>query len=217
MSSQSFFNQFNQLLLRRPFLTNMVTTGFLFGSGDYLAQTLFTKPENHEEYHYDYPRTIRAVIFGSIVFAPIGDKWYKLLGRIKAPTFGGGKINPNSTFNKMKDTVARVGVDQLIFAPFIGIPLYYSVMTLFEFKPIETISYKLQKNWWNTLVSNWTVWPIFQWFNFYLTPVHYRLLAVNVFSIGWNCYLSYLLNNKDSSDPLNLIEEAVEEKDQVKF
>lgn len=207
----SYFIKYNQLLLRRPILTNMVTTGFLFGSGDYLAQSLFTSPDKHG--NYDYARTLRAVIYGSIVFAPIGDKWYKLLGRIKAPTFG-TTININSRFNRIKDTVARVGVDQLVFAPFIGIPLYYTMMTLFEFKSIENISHKLQKNWWKTLVSNWAVWPVFQWFNFYLVPVHYRLMAVNVFSIGWNCYLSYLLNHRDS-EPSGFIEESIKDDDQI--
>ncbi|ABN66872.2 predicted protein [Scheffersomyces stipitis CBS 6054] len=189
----SILRWYNQLLLRRPLLTNMISTGFLFGSGDFLAQRLFP-PQDGEIPPYDYLRTLRAVTYGSIVFAPIGDRWYKLLNRIKMPV----RIR-KAKVNNMGDTLLRVGADQLIFAPFIGIPLYYSVMTVFEGHPeiIQTIRYKLDTNWWNTLWSNWLVWPLFQLFNFYLLPTHFRLLAVNVFSIGWNCYLSYLLNWRD--------------------
>ncbi|KAK6454521.1 uncharacterized protein RJT20DRAFT_59117 [Scheffersomyces xylosifermentans] len=190
----SLFAKYNKLLLKRPLLTNIISTGFLFGSGDFLAQRLFP-PIDVPIPPYDFPRTIRAVIYGSIVFAPIGSRWYRVLNIIKMPVrFKKSKISA------VGDTLLRVGADQLIFAPFIGIPLYYTVMTLFRFETeniYETVKTQLDINWWNTLKSNWLVWPLFQLFNFYLLPTHFRLLAVNLFSIGWNCYLSYLLNRKD--------------------
>lgn len=82
-----------------------------------------------------------------------------------------------------------MAVDQAVFAPFIGIPLYYLAISLMEGKGVEEVKQKLQKNWWLTLYTNWTVWPAFQAANFTFVPVAYRLMAVNVVSIGWNCYL----------------------------
>lgn len=189
----SFFARYNQLLKTRPLTTNMLTTGALFGTGDCLAQILF--PEEGSK--YDYPRTLRAVVYGTAVFAPIGDKWYKTLARLKLPS----QVGLQGRLRAVGDTVLRVGADQLWFAPIVGIPLYYSVMTVFEQqKPLgETIVSKLERNWWPTLRSNWAVWPAFQMVNFYLVPVLYRLLAVNVFSIGWNCYLSWLHHRKDDA------------------
>lgn len=179
----SFYGRYNQLLKQRPILTNVLTTGFLFGTGDYLAQQISISSQNGRK--YDYSRTLRAVIYGGIIFAPLADKWYKILATVKLPV-------PNS---KLADTVLRVGLDQGVFAPFIGIPLYYSVMTLMEGGDHKTVQRKLESNWWNTLYTNWLVWPAVQGVNFGLVPVQLRLLVVNVVSIGWNCYLLMALND----------------------
>lgn len=192
---KAFYTRYNQLLLRKPLVTNMLTTGFLFGSGDFMAQKFFSVPTTS----YDYLRTIKAVVYGGIVFAPIGDKWYKLLNRIKFPISRSTRANLSGSKKELiLDTSIRVATDQLIFAPFIGIPMYYTVMAFWEFKPdpISEIRAKLRDNLWDTLTTNWLVWPLFQVFNFGLVPVQFRLLTVNVISIGWNCYLSYLLNDK---------------------
>ncbi|KAK6203118.1 uncharacterized protein RJT21DRAFT_119259 [Scheffersomyces amazonensis] len=215
MTFKSYFARYNKLIQKKPLITNMITTGMLFGSGDILAQTLFKGPNENNSSSFDLARLLRAVVYGSIIFAPIGDKWYKLLNKIKFPSkrinsTAKVKLEPvlhvSSPKPSIKDTILRVTVDQLVFAPFIGIPLYYTVMTLFEMETpiLDTISNKLSLNWWNTLATNWLVWPIFQLFNFYLLPVHYRLLAVNSFSIGWNCYLSYVLNRKDIGTQLHI-------------
>lgn len=172
--------RYNQLLLKRPILTNVISAGIVFGLGDFLAQKLFS-----EESEYNYKRTLRSVFFGAVVFAPIGDKWYKLLA----------KFGNRST----KDILARVAVDQLVFAPFVGIPLYYSVMTLLEGKPVSEVPLKLQKTWLPTVLDNWKVWPAFQCFNFWLVPVRYRLLSGNLFGVGWNCYLSFNLHKTDQA------------------
>lgn len=182
----SFYTKYNQLLLKRPIATNILTTGFLFGSGDYLAQTAFEKLPN-----YDFPRTARAVIYGGLIFAPIGDKWYKFLNKLQP--FGTKSLN-----SARLNTVARVAVDQLGFAPVLAVPMYFSVMTFLEMSstPVADIRHKLSENWWSTLKVNWLVWPAFQAVNFYLVPVHLRLLSVNVISIVWNCYMSLVLNKK---------------------
>lgn len=202
----SLLSKSSAFFTRRPLLSNVISTGFLFGSGDFLAQSFFSPEEK-----YDIYRTLRAVSYGSIVFAPIGFRWYKLLGSIQIPTKSFKSDRAKVTLN----TVARVAVDQLVFAPFIGIPLYYSCMALFERKehPFEEVTSKLNKHWAPTLWSNWSIWPVFQFFNFYLVPLHLRLLMVNLFSIGWNCYLSYRLNIKHA--PLLPSEQDVDPEDQV--
>lgn len=175
------FAAYNRLLLRRPIVTNMVTTGFLFGAGDLSAQAFFP---SQDQAKFNFKRLARTIIFGGVVFAPIGVRWYLLLGKI------------NVFRSTLGNSLVRVAADQLIFAPFIGIPLFYSVMACFELNPnpVQEARTKLEKYWWTTLRNNWTVWPAFQLINFALVPAQFKLLAVNLFSIGWNCYLSYLLN-----------------------
>lgn len=187
----SFFARYNNLLATRPLLTNVITTGFLFGAGDVLAQTVElrnAKAADTEDALFDYPRLRRAVIFGAFIFAPIGDRWYRVLNSVLV------------SLSKVVNTAVRVSMDQLGFAPFIGIPLYFSAMTAMEGGDNikEKVQQKLKANWWNTLTANWTVWPAVQTVNFAFVPVQLRLLVVNTISIAWNCYLLMKLNSKGS-------------------
>lgn len=192
----SFYAKYTQLLARRPLVTNMVTTGFLFGTGDYLAQQIAIS--NSKDRRFDWARTSRAVIYGGIVFAPVGDKWYKLLNRVRVPYFD----------SAVAKTVGQVVLDQAVFAPFVGIPMYYSVMTMMEGGDRSDIERKISDNWWRTLQTNWQVWPAVQAANFGFVPVQLRLLVVNVVSIGWNCYLLMVLND---SGP-HYVEDVAEEQ-----
>lgn len=85
-------------------------------------------------------------------------------------------------------TLARVACDQLVFAPtFIGV--FLSSMAVLEGSPVRD---KLDRSYRSALTTNWMIWPFVQLVNFKLVPLEHRVLFVNVISIGWNCYLSYL-------------------------
>lgn len=90
--------------------------------------------------------------------------------------------------NKAAETVTRVACDQLLFAPtFIGV--FLSSMAVLEGTSPRD---KLDRNYASALKANYYIWPAVQGVNFTLVPLHHRVLFVNVVSIGWNCYLSYL-------------------------
>jgi len=55
---------------------------------------------------------------------------------------------------------------------------------------------KLEKNYTSALKGNYIVWPAAQAVNFKFMPLEHRVLFVNVVSIGWNCYLSFLNSSK---------------------
>lgn len=78
--------------------------------------------------------------------------------------------------------------DQGIFAPtFIGV--FLSSMAVLEGGSVRE---KLDRSYKDALLTNWAIWPFVQMVNFKLVPLQHRLLFVNVISIGWNCYLSFL-------------------------
>ena len=107
------------------------------------------------------------------------------------------KLNEN--LEKYASMLLRVGVDQIGFSP-VGISLYFVVMGLMQGKPWPDIKQNWDNNFIPTLLVNWTVWPTFQAINFNLIPVGYRLMAVNVVSIGWNAFLSYRYSQSDNKD-----------------
>ena len=167
-------------LKRRPKTTNAIMTGALFGIGDVSAQLLF--PTSKIDKGYDYKRTARAVVYGSLIFSFIGDKWYKILNN---RIYMGNK--PQYHWSNM---VLRVAVDQLAFAP-LGLPFYFTCMSIMEGRSFDVAKLKIKEQWWPTLLTNWAVWPVFQAVNFSVVPLQHRLLAVNVVAIFWNTYLSY--------------------------
>ncbi|KAK6528807.1 Protein required for ethanol metabolism [Orbilia ellipsospora] len=159
-------------LAKRPVLTQVLTTAVLFGAGDVVAQQAV---ERHGANH-DFLRTARMTAWGGCFFGPVVVQWYKLLTRVKIPG------RPNA------ELVARVAADQLIFTP-INLACFFTGMTLLEGgDPKE----KLQNSYWSTLKTNLILWPTVQLVNFKFVPLEHRLLVVNVVSLGWNSYLSYV-------------------------
>lgn len=84
--------------------------------------------------------------------------------------------------------VARVAVDQTLFAP-TSLFIFLSSMAIMEG---SSPSEKLEKSYATALTKNWIVWPFVQLINFRFVPLEHRVILVNVISLGWNCYLSYI-------------------------
>ncbi|KAJ0165423.1 Protein sym-1 [Colletotrichum tanaceti] len=160
-------------LAARPLLTQSITTAVLFATGDITAQQLVDKRglEKH-----DFARTGRMALYGGVIFGPVASNWFKFLQH-------------NIVLkNKNAEILARVAVDQGVFAP-VMISVFLSSMATLEGSSVQD---KLDKNYKTALTSNYMLWPFVQMINFKLIPLHHRLLFVNVISIGWNSYLSFL-------------------------
>lgn len=220
-----FFRVYNRLLKEHPFKTNMISTGIFFGSGDALAQSLFPHREDPEHSDvtapYNYQRTLRAVIYGSFFFSPIAVVWY---GR-KLPSFKNPFVSAqrrsrmSQKQEEFADVVFRVALDQLFVPGLLWIPMYNVVMTTLagHEHPLELAKEKLRNNWWNVLKASWTVWPVFQLFSFTFIPVHMRVVCSNLWSVGWNSFLSFVHNTPGHGKGTGKrIEELVdiEDKDQ---
>jgi len=110
------------------------------------------------------------------IFGPAATTWFKFLQ------------NKVVLKNKNLEIVARVTADQAIFAP-TNMFVFLSSMAIMEgSSPKE----KLDKTYKMALQKNWMVWPFVQFVNFKFVPLDHRVLLVNVISVGWNCYLSFL-------------------------
>jgi protein Mpv17 len=70
---------------------------------------------------------------------------------------------------------------------------------------------RLQKAYFPGMVKNCMVWPWVQAVNFKFVPLDLRVLVVNVVSLGWNCYLSFL--NSGGGD-VQTPEQKIKEKTQ---
>lgn len=161
-------------LASRPLLTQSITTAVLFATGDTMAQQLVERKgfANHE-----LGRTGRMALYGGAVFGPAATTWFGFLQRkVRIPS------SPNL------EIVARVAADQCLFAS-CNLFVFLSSMAIMEGSdPRE----KLATTYKEALTKNWMVWPVVQFTNFKFVPLEHRVLLVNVVSLGWNCYLSFL-------------------------
>lgn len=186
-------------LAARPLLTQAVTTSVLFAVGDITAQQLVEKRGAQK---HDLARTGRMALYGGgtftpslffphtaqptlhpvtndsnlVIFGPAAATWFKFLQK---------NVNLRTTNQTI---LARVALDQGVFAPTF-ISIFLSSMAVLEGgSPKE----KLQKSYVPALTANYMIWPFVQLANFKYVPLNHRVLFVNVISIGWNCYLSFL-------------------------
>ncbi|RDL33601.1 Uncharacterized protein BP5553_07969 [Venustampulla echinocandica] len=170
-------------LAARPLLTQSITTAVLFATGDVMAQQLVEKKgwKNHE-----LARSGRMALYGGAIFGPAATTWYRFLQ------------NKIVSKNKNLEIAGRVAADQVIFAS-TNMFVFLSSMAIMEGTSPKD---KLESTYATALAKNWMIWPFVQAINFKLTPLHHRVLVVNVVSLGWNCYLSYLNSQSDSQPTL---------------
>uniref|UniRef100_A0A6C0EB84 Mpv17/PMP22 family protein n=1 Tax=viral metagenome TaxID=1070528 RepID=A0A6C0EB84_9ZZZZ len=66
---------FNNAMIAKPMLTTSIATGFCYGTGDGLAQTIDIKKGNRE--HYDTHRLLVFTLFGISMAGPIYYTWFR--------------------------------------------------------------------------------------------------------------------------------------------
>ncbi|KAL5120429.1 Protein required for ethanol metabolism [Pleosporales sp. CAS-2024a] len=175
------FRWYQAKLKSAPLLTQAITTGVLFSTGDVMAQQLVEKRGFAQ---HDPIRTARMGAYGGFIFGPAATKWYGFLTK-----------NVNLS-GKNSTIVARVACDQLLFAP-VNMGLFLSSMAYLEGASVQK---RLQDAYVPGLTKNFMIWPWVQFTNFKYVPMEHRVLVVNIISLGWNCYLSYL-NSGGGSKP----------------
>jgi len=170
---------YNKSLEKNPILTKSVTSAIISMLSDIFAQKVIQKQP------LNLARPIKFGIWGFFFIAPLNHNYYKLL-------------DSQVSAKKLKGTSAVIGkllVDQLLYAPLI-LSLFFIVMNILNMTPFN-IKRQIKRDLLNTLKSNWKIWPVAQFINFYFVPVQLRVLFGNVIAFGWNAYLSKrFLKNK---------------------
>lgn len=199
----TFFQVYNRILKTHPYKANMFTTGMFFGVGDCLAQVLYPHHIDDDENkptEYNPYRTLRACIYGSCFFGPLSTKWQtRILPSIRNPLITRARrarLSDRQQF--FRDNLFRLSIDALVMPGLVWIPLYNTAMSTLALHddPLMVAKEKLQANWWNVLRASWIVWLPLQVFNLFFVPVHMRVVLANIWSIGWNCFLSFCHNTK---------------------
>eukprot|EP00102_Acyrthosiphon_pisum_P019810 XP_016657020.1 PREDICTED: protein Mpv17-like [Acyrthosiphon pisum] len=170
----AFFKWYRYCSHTYPIRTNLVQTGFMFGLGDLIAQSAVEKCKPDE---IDWLRMVRFASIGCAV-GPTLSMWYKSLDRL-------------GTKNTIPIITKKISVDQLIASPIInGAVLIMS--RVFNGDKWPQIQNKLEEDFVKVMLNSYLIWPAVQTFNFIIVPQQYRVLAVQVVSLAWNIYLSFV-------------------------
>ncbi|GMF19089.1 unnamed protein product [Phytophthora lilii] len=195
---RGFRVKYDRWLRDSPLLTKGITSAILFGLGDRIAQRI----ENSEttdgdridaEDRHGLQRTARMMVWGGILFAPVGHAWYNFLEKT---------VRGKGTASIVK----KIAADQLIFSPPLSLA-FFTYAGCSEGKQLretlETAVAKLPP----TLAVNWTVWPLVHVCTFGFVPLQYRILFINIVNIGWSAFLSRMASKDGESSSAQKLEE----------
>ncbi|XP_059583300.1 protein Mpv17 [Alligator mississippiensis] len=168
---------YGRLLARRPWTVQITTAGALMGVGDVVSQQLV---EQKGLRRHSGRRTLRMMAIGFCFVGPVVGGWYKLLDRLVLGT-------------TKTAAVKKMVLDQAGFAPiFLG--SFLAVAGAVNSLSAKENWEKIQRDYADTLVTNYYIWPAVQVANFYFIPLNYRLAVVQCVAIIWNSYLSWKAN-----------------------
>ena len=212
MRRASFFlrAEYGNLLEAYPLLTNSATAGAMYGGSDAAAQGIewALDIESPHKVEYNWGRTLRMSLFGGCIAGPTLSLWYPLLHKITVAFRV--KYKPAGLFSfrrvdileegTLKDKAKEVGVkvlfDNLFFqAPFLT--CYFLVTGMLEGLSPSAVFDKTQRNFHAAWFYGVLLWGPVQSANFWLVPVPFQALVVNVVNAGWKTSLSVLYHSRD--------------------
>ncbi|KAE8896676.1 hypothetical protein PF005_g30743 [Phytophthora fragariae] len=191
---------YDRWLRDSPLLTKGVTSAVLFGIGDRVAQRIERSErasdsdiDSDSDDRHGLHRTARMMLWGGVLFAPVGHAWYNWLERV---------VRGKGAASIAKKVVA----DQLVFSPPLSLA-FFTYAGCSEGKPlrdsVETAAAKLPP----TLAVNWSVWPLVHVCTFGFVPLQYRILFINVVNVGWSAFLSRMASNDGQESSASKLED----------
>eukprot|EP00658_Telonema_sp_P-2_P010331 TRINITY_DN13895_c0_g1_i1.p1 TRINITY_DN13895_c0_g1~~TRINITY_DN13895_c0_g1_i1.p1 ORF type:complete len:211 (-),score=38.32 TRINITY_DN13895_c0_g1_i1:276-908(-) len=171
---------YQQLLRRRPVVTNVASALVISCTGDALAQRL------ESDSPHDMGRSAVMMTYSGLVFTPTFMTFYRIVDR---------KWPQPSVLNALRKSVLAVGGLGLpVNAAFLALSttleykLLGQIQTQAEYK--ETLASKLREDVVRIWSSSALFWGPTNVVNFALVPGQFRVIFTSVASVCWNTYLS---------------------------
>jgi protein Mpv17 len=168
-----FLDWFSYSQSRRPYLTQLCITPFIYCLGDVSAQMI-----GNDE--FDQHRSLRSIIIGVIVSIP-SYEWFIFLGR---------RFNYRSSVLSIG---AKVAVNQLFYTPLFNV-YFFALHGLLSGEGIMGAVERVKNTVPTSIPRSFLYWPLVTTFNFTYVKPQSRSVATSLFAVFWQSYLSWLNN-----------------------
>jgi len=170
-------------------VSNTVTCGVLLAGGDLIQQRI-EKYMGYQQAH-DLNRSGRMFAVG-LSQGPPHHYWYLWLDKILPKT-------------DLRTVALKIVLDQIFAAPFFAITFFFG-MGVLEDKRMSECWTEFVKKFPTVYLFDWCIWPPTQYINFALVPPAFRVLYVNVVTVIWDVFLSYIKHyDRQEQEKMSLI------------
>ncbi|CAI9100338.1 OLC1v1037313C1 [Oldenlandia corymbosa var. corymbosa] len=190
---------YQNCLAVHPVKTQIISSGFLWGTGDIIAQSVTHSaarshhhlPDADEEFKINWKRVAITSMFGFGFVGPVGHFWYENLDKFIRLKL---RMQPKS----IPFVATKVAMDGIIFGPF-DLLVFFSYMGFSNGKSATQVKEDLKRDFIPALVLEGGAWPLAQIVNFRYVPVRYQLLYVNAFCLLDSAFLSWVEQQEDAA------------------
>ncbi|XP_046392921.1 mpv17-like protein 2 [Ischnura elegans] len=158
-------------------VTNSFSCGLLLGVGDGIQQCIEREISGEKERLYDWKRTGQMFIVG-LSQGPPHHIWYTQLD----------VVFPKRNFSTV---CYKILADQIIAAPLFAMTFFIG-MALVQGKGLSAGVEEFKKKFLALYMFDWCFWPPVQSINFMWIPAQYRVIYINIATVFWDVYLSYI-------------------------
>lgn len=181
-------------MLRHLLFTNIVTSGVIFGIGDYLEQVITGQVEKKG---WDGEQTyIQST--ASMAVAPVEYLFYRTLDR----------VNFKGTKNKV--VMKKLFFDSISNPSLSG--CFIIVAALISGRNFQQAVVEYKNKFWDILAVDSIVWPIANYINFYYLPFQYRLIYINIVTLIYSIIMAHIRKMKPLEKKQDKTIEPVQEK-----
>ncbi|XP_050343151.1 mpv17-like protein 2 [Nymphalis io] len=174
---RSTFNRGVYYLFKKNLLiTNSVSSGGFMLIGDLILQEIEFQSKILPK-RYDWSRAGRMLLVGTLM-GPMHHYYYIYLD----------KFLPKAN---LKTVAQKIMTDQLIASPLTILCFFYG-MGYLEKKTFEQSTLEIKEKFRYVYGGDCLFWPPVQFINFYFLPTHYRVFYINVATMIYNVFLSFM-------------------------
>mmetsp|Transcript_11926 Transcript_11926/g.27849 ORF Transcript_11926/g.27849 Transcript_11926/m.27849 type:complete len:230 (-) Transcript_11926:597-1286(-) len=187
---------YKSMLVAQPLVTKSLTSSCIMGVSDVMCQKVVARatPEEERPSKLDSIRILHVAITGSVWSGPVTHYWYIILEKMYGAIAKAANIQ-----DPVIGLVIKLILDSTIFSS-VTISGYFTVRSILEGTGFKGASEKVRTRFLTTLFGAWKFWPLANAINFWFVPMQFRVLYMNVLSLFWTGWLTFVNSKKIAVD-----------------